>query len=168
MDTIHFTNTTMYGFKHGYYTIGNYYIKYDLNYPIGEALKMLTLEIGPNNCTECIDNGMINGVFVSCCEDCNKILYRENKTCLCNKSVKKILKNKLHNCDLQGCETALYRKYGNTHKIGAHNYRDFITYNIYGNNKTAMHIRFDEYLFGMNEYEGRSQYWKFTTADKYL
>ena len=143
MDKIHFTNTVRYGFKHGYYTIGSYYIKYDLNYPIGEALKMLSLEIGPNNCPECVNNGMINGAFVQCCKLCNRKLYRTKKNCVCKTSVKHILENNLPNCDAQDCESALYRKYGNTKRIGMRT-NDSITYNIYGNNKTAMHIHFNE------------------------
>jgi hypothetical protein len=145
MQAINCTNTIKYGFKHGYYTIGNHYIKYDLNYPIGEALKMLESNIGPNNCPDCINDGMICGVFVSCCKQCNLFLYGKFKNCSCLHTVKENIENGYINCNDQYCETGIYRKYGNTKKIGVrNNFNEFVTYNIYGNNTTSMHIHFED------------------------
>lgn len=103
---------------HGYYTIDNSLMKYDLNFAIGDVFALKQKGLGPENCPLCYRYGSLRGVIVGLCSSCAQ-LYYGNNCCRCqmsNEFVEKLVENQ--GCDQRFCEIERYILIAPIEKIG--------------------------------------------------
>lgn len=104
---------------HGYYTIDNAAIKYDLNFLLGDAFALKQKGLGPNHCTICMNDGTLNDVFVSPCSQCAQIYYGYT-ACDCqikSEFTKRLLEKNV--CHSDKCEIKRYSELAPIENIGS-------------------------------------------------
>lgn len=109
---------------HGYYTIDDSSVKYDLNFSIGDVFALKQKGLGPTHCTLCCVYGSLRGVMVGLCSSCAQ-LYYGNSVCTCqisNKFVERLVQNQ--GCDQRFCEVERYILTSPIDKIGCHDFWD--------------------------------------------
>ena len=140
------------GKGHGYYTINEGKIMYDLFYPMGTALsweneyKVKGNKVGPLCCEGCLEWGVLRGVYVGPCVDClyNKVNIKceIQIPCDCCDDLAYALE-KRSMCLAPFCEVRRYLRLVDPQKIGCGEGVN-VRYNYKGENMISTHLQFSE------------------------
>jgi hypothetical protein len=150
-------------YNHGYYNIGKSPVKYDLFYQLGDALELVSIGIGPENCNNCLEYGTLRGVFICPCRNC--ILHEQshygNTFCSCCDDLpQKLVKNKT--CDSNHCKSRYYLERIKIDYIGCdidgfHHHSNY-SYNRNKDGTVSTHIHFDEDSDSDSDSDSESDY----------